>query len=62
MYDNFGVRVGRKYVSKPLKLRTQLHEIVDFSITDHPNLPIEVRHGLVTGFQVNDGETAEPEA
>jgi hypothetical protein len=41
-------------MSKPLQFVPQLREVIDFAVEDDPHRLLEVRHGLVTTFKVDN--------
>ena len=49
-------------MAERLKLRAQLHVVKNFSVEDHVQRIVFVRHGLNTASDVDDGQTRVDEA
>ena len=60
--DHFGVRAGPEAMTGSLQLGSDLHEVVDLAVENHPHGPVFVGQRLVAGRQIDDAQTAVSEA
>jgi hypothetical protein len=62
MYENFGVALRGELMTQGLQILSQATKVIDLSIEYHPYRSIFVVYGLVSCFQVDDGEAAHRES
>src|SRR5689334_19708623 len=61
MDDDFRIRVGPERMAGRLQFGSQLFEVVDFTVEDHPDGLRLVGHRLMTASQIDDGKPSESE-
>ena len=61
MHDRLRVATSPESVPSVLELTTQLVMVVDLAVEDHPTAAILVRHRLLSGRAVDDGQSPMPQ-